>query len=108
MGVTLKASVIIGLGLGAEKGWAEEGLRCRKCGSLHRPLPREYRTYCANCGIHLQRLVYDIACEKKERRCDGCLSGRGEIPACCQIPFPNMAYLKTSPKPYLSLSLVRM
>lgn len=108
IGVTLKASVAIGFGLGIEEGWAEEGLLCRQCGSLNRPQPRGYRAYCANCGVHLRRLVYDIGCDKRERLCYGCLSGKGEIPACCQIPFPNMAYLNTSPKPHFSLSLVRV
>lgn len=108
MGATLKASVVIGLGLSVEEGWAEEALLCRKCGSLNRPQLHGYRVYCANCGVHLRRLVYDVDCEIRERPCSGCPSGRGEIPACCQIPFPNMAYLKTSPKPHLSLSLVRV
>ena len=89
---------------------AAGGIRCRKCGIENHGNEAAInffifgsRPVCSNCGVELSsgRWLADMRCQLS------CMSEgsatKHECP-CCNIPFPNHALVKGSPKPRLVLS----
>jgi len=86
------------------------GIRCKKCGveNCGHEVAINFlifgsRPVCSNCGVELSsgRWLADTKCQLS------CMSDgsatKHEYP-CCNLPFPNHALVKGSPKPRLVLS----